>query len=130
MLDVGILIEESRMERFCRSPLKKEHALLVSRLTQILSRNFDEGYHVRVQLPLALDDFNEPEPDLAVVRLDQYPDDEDEHPSSALLVIEVSEPACPSTASRKPASTPFRYPRILDCRRQERLSDRPSPTLG
>jgi Uma2 family endonuclease len=45
-------------------------------------------FRVRIQLPLALSDDSEPEPDVAVVAPGDY---EDEHPTSARLVIEISD---------------------------------------
>lgn len=42
---------------------------------------------VRVQLPLALSEYSEPEPDIAVVPLGAY---RTEHPATAHLVIEVA----------------------------------------
>jgi Uma2 family endonuclease len=46
--------------------------------------------HVRIQLPLALGDDSEPEPDIAVVS-GSIRDYRDAHPESALLVIEISD---------------------------------------
>ena len=43
---------------------------------------------MRVQLPLALSEYTEPEPDVAVVPLGDY---ETEHPHTALLIIEVAD---------------------------------------
>ncbi len=49
---------------------------------------------VRVQLPLSLDDYSEPEPDIAVVS-GKPRDYRDAHPKSALLVVEVAETTLP-----------------------------------
>jgi Uma2 family endonuclease len=51
---------------------------------------FGAGFMVRAQLPLALGQHSEPEPDVAVVlgTPDDYPDD---HPNTAILVVEVSD---------------------------------------
>ncbi len=54
-----------------------------------LRRVFDSGFHVRVQNPLAVDDYSEPEPDVAVVR-GAIRDYDKGHPTSAVLVVEVS----------------------------------------
>jgi Uma2 family endonuclease len=45
-------------------------------------------FTLRIQSPIALSDDTEPEPDVAVVPLGDY---EAEHPSTALLIIEVSD---------------------------------------
>ena len=54
-----------------------------------LRRVFDSGFHVRVQNPLAVDDYSEPEPNVAVVR-GAIRDYDKGHPTSAVLVGEVS----------------------------------------
>lgn len=51
---------------------------------------FGPGFEVRAQLPLALGERSEPEPDVAVVP-GSIRDYEREHPTSALLVVEVSD---------------------------------------
>src|SRR2546425_2499278 len=53
-------------------------------------RSFGGGYHVRPQLPIALDAASEPEPDLAVVP-GSAKDYRDSHPSKPVLVVEVAE---------------------------------------
>ncbi len=59
-----------------------------------LRRVFDSGFHVRVQNPLAVDDYSEPEPDVAVVR-GAIRDYDRGHPTSAVLVVEVSNESLP-----------------------------------
>ena len=54
-----------------------------------LRRVFDSGFHIRVQNPLAADDYSEPEPDIAVVR-GAIRDYDKNHPTSAVLVVEIS----------------------------------------
>jgi Uma2 family endonuclease len=49
-----------------------------------------QGFHIRVQAPMALNDYNEPEPDIVVVP-GTYRDYMPDHPSTAALVIEVSD---------------------------------------
>jgi Uma2 family endonuclease len=73
-----------------RSPRGARHAAAVQRLTQLLvvALGVPGRAAVRVQLPLALGDDSEPEPDLAAVAPGAY---RDEHPRSAFLVIEVAE---------------------------------------
>lgn len=70
------------------SPQGAAHAWVVERLTELLVIALQRRARVRPQLPLALSDLSEPEPDLAVV---EPGDDLAEHPSSALLVVEVAE---------------------------------------
>jgi Uma2 family endonuclease len=70
------------------SPQRAPHASTVSRLTRLLTGLLRERWQVRIQLPLALSDESEPEPDAAVVALGDY---DDEHPTSALLIVEVAD---------------------------------------
>ena len=69
------------------SPQGNAHAFTIELLTYTLQGALYGQARVRVQCPLALGDFEEPEPDLAVVPL---VDDRADHPETALLVIEVA----------------------------------------
>lgn len=71
-------------------PMNPPHAVCILLATKVIERVFGDGFHVRVQLPLALSLDTEPHPDLAVVPgspRDYLVD----HPTGALLVVEVSE---------------------------------------
>lgn len=70
------------------SPQEAPHASTVQKLTKLLTARLLERASVRCQLPLALSEVTEPEPDLAVVALGDY---ETEHPRTALLIIEVAD---------------------------------------
>jgi Uma2 family endonuclease len=72
------------------SPMGTPHSKLVRVLTRALvSQTSGELYEVFVQLPLAAAEDSEPEPDFAIVPATSgIPDD---HPATALLVIEVSD---------------------------------------
>jgi hypothetical protein len=72
------------------SPQRPPHASGTRRVQEALRRCFRDGFDVRVQLPLALDLMHEPEPDLAVVP-GSIRDYEREHPTSAVLIVEVSD---------------------------------------
>src|SRR2546425_12323841 len=72
MAETGILSENDRVELIEgeiieMSPIGKRHAACVDRFTRLLSR-VDEKIIVRVQGPLQLDDYSEPQPDVAVLR--------------------------------------------------------------
>jgi len=73
-----------------REPQKSRHATSVRLVQQALERAFGAGWDVRPQLPLALDDMSEPEPDTAVVR-GTARDYRDAHPASPVLVVEIAE---------------------------------------
>jgi len=96
MEDAGLFHPEERIELIGGElfrkelPLKSPHATAI-RLCEVALRNiFGEGYDVRSQLPLTLSERDEPIPDLAVVP-GSIRDYEKHHPTTALLVVEVSE---------------------------------------
>jgi Uma2 family endonuclease len=92
MIDLGLFVDE-RVELIRgvlvkMAPQKAPHASTVEKLTKILSKRLPDRFVVRIQLPLALSDDTEPEPDVAVAAPGDY---DAEHPRTALLVIEVSD---------------------------------------
>jgi Uma2 family endonuclease len=97
MAEAGILSEDDRVELVGgeiveMSPIGSAHQAVVDRLNRLLTGFAGQDYIVRPQGPVRLDEHNEPQPDLALlkVREDFY---EREHPGpgDALLLIEVSE---------------------------------------
>lgn len=70
------------------SPQKSLHAHATHALGKRLARLLGDRAEVRVQMPLALSDTSEPEPDVAVVPPGAYWDG---HPTTAWLVVEVAE---------------------------------------
>ncbi len=94
LIDVGVLGEDERVELLEgviveMTPQGRPHALVISRLNHVLARTLGGAYRVRPQLPLSLGDDSEPEPDLAVVTL-QEEEAAEVHPRTALLVVEVA----------------------------------------
>lgn len=95
MAETGILRPNDRVELIdgeilTMAPQKSPHATAVRLAEDALRAAFGKGFEVRPQLPLALGEMSEPEPDLAVVP--GAPRDYREgHPSTALLVVEVAE---------------------------------------
>jgi len=75
----GVLVEVT--------PQGSPHAGVVTLLTRLLAPVLQQGYDLRVQLPLAAGPADEPEPDLAVV---EAGDPWAGHPSTAALVVEVA----------------------------------------
>lgn len=95
LIELGIIREYEPLELIggqliVAEPKGSPHATAVELTAQALSRAFGEGWAVRAQNPIALDDESEPEPDVFVVPGTQR-DYSDAHPSSAALVVEVSE---------------------------------------
>ena len=71
------------------TPEGSGHALGIDLVADCLRAVFGAGFYIRLQHPLATGDYSEPEPDIAVVR-GPMRDYRDAHPTSAVLVIEVS----------------------------------------
>ena len=76
-------------ELLAMTPEGSRHAAVIQLVAAGLRQVFDSGFDVRVQHPLAADDYSEPEPDVAVVP-GAIRDYMDAHPTSAVLVVEVS----------------------------------------
>jgi Uma2 family endonuclease len=72
-------------------PQKDVHAGTVSFLHRLMIKVFGDGYAIRSQVPVHLSDYSEPEPDIAVVRGNERDFVHGGHPTTAVLVIEVSD---------------------------------------
>jgi len=72
------------------SPQKGRHAAGIRGVEEALRAAFLKGYDVRAQLPIALAPDSEPEPDVAVVS-GSWRDYPDAHPTTAVLIVEVSD---------------------------------------
>lgn len=95
MVDAGVFGPEDRLELLDGeiidiAPQKSRHATAVRLLEEALRACFGPGYDIRSQLPLALDERSEPEPDIAVVPGSPR-DYRDAHPTGALLIVEVAD---------------------------------------
>jgi Uma2 family endonuclease len=97
MVDAGILREDDRFELIegeiiQMSSMGSRHAAVVSRLNDVLVPLLKGKALLRPQLPLRLNEFNEPEPDIVVLkpRPDFYAS---AHPGPAdvFLVVEISD---------------------------------------
>jgi len=94
LIELGVLHEDEPIELLAgrlvvREPQHTPHATATQLAAETLRAAFGAGWMVRVQLPLALDDESEPEPDVAVVR-GAPRDYVREHPSTPVLVVEVA----------------------------------------
>jgi Uma2 family endonuclease len=94
--ELGFFGPEERLELIggevvCKiAPQKTPHATSIRLVEEALRRVAGPGFDVRVELPLALGTHSEPEPDIAVV-VGTPRDYEVEHPTTAALVVEVSD---------------------------------------
>jgi Uma2 family endonuclease len=95
LIALGVLGEDEPIElvggrMVVSEPQTGPHATSVQLVQQALQRVFGPGWAVRSQLPLALDDESEPEPDACVVR-GAPRDFRARHPARPALVVEVSQ---------------------------------------
>lgn len=96
MLATGILTENDRVELldgevYEMCPIDPIHAAQVDRLTRLLTKSCGEEIIVRVQNPIRLDGYNEPQPDLALVRWqDDFYATDHPTPADVLIAIEVA----------------------------------------
>jgi Uma2 family endonuclease len=94
LVDLGLFVGE-RLELLdgvlvVREPQGSPHAAIVGKVGRVLAAAFGGGWHARLHSPLALGDFSEPEPDVAVVA-GESEDYIAAHPSSPALVVEVAD---------------------------------------
>jgi Uma2 family endonuclease len=120
MAEAGILTRDDRVELIDgeiidMNPIGSPHAALVKRLNRLFARAAVEGMVlVSIQDPLRLDAFNEPHPDLMLLRprADVY---RAAHPGAAdvLLLVEVSDSSLAYDRGRKLALyTKFGVPEV------------------
>ena len=97
MGEVGILHPDVRVElvdgEIKRTPpIHPPHASTVNRLNAALAVRLEGIAVVGVQNPMSLDDYNEPQPDVTVLRFrDDYYGNQHPKPADVLLVIEVAD---------------------------------------
>jgi Uma2 family endonuclease len=94
MIEAGTLGEDDHVQLIAgavvaMTPQGPAHALVIQNLTRLVAQGLAADLALRPQLPLTLPDDSEPEPDLAVVRLEDARSRE-HHPRTALLVVEVA----------------------------------------
>jgi Uma2 family endonuclease len=95
LIALGVFQPDERLELvdgllMVREPQGSRHAAAIRRVVAALRRALGDDWQVDSQLPIALDDDSEPEPDVAVVARDpgSY---RDAHPSRAALIVEIAD---------------------------------------
>ena len=82
------------------SPMNPRHAAAIQLVAAALQEAISDEYSVRVQLPIAIGNDSEPEPDVAVA-MGQPRDFLEHHPSSAALIVEISDSTLAFDRSQK-----------------------------
>lgn len=96
MVETGILSEDSRVELLegeivKMSPVGSRHVACVNRLNGLLSRKLGEEVIISIQNPFRLNDYSEPEPDIALLKgRDDFYADALAAPADVLLLVEVA----------------------------------------
>ena len=95
--EAGILRPEERVELILGQIIRMAakgtaHSAAITRTRRLLESRLGDQVLLRLQDPIELDDYSEPEPDIAVVVLDPL-DYEDHHPtvSEVFLIIEIAD---------------------------------------
>jgi len=97
MAEAGILSEDDRVELIegeivIMSPIGSPHSACIDRLTRLLVYGAGEAAIVRVQNPIHLSDYSEPQPDLCLLKpREDFYADHHPTPSDVLIVIEVAD---------------------------------------
>ena len=72
------------------SPQGPSHSYFTDQVAELLRNSGWTGVWVRIQFPIDFGPYSDPEPDVSVV-MGSRADDPAAHPSSALLIVEVSD---------------------------------------
>jgi Uma2 family endonuclease len=96
MIELGMIEDYEKAEIIDGQMVQKmtigdKHAFVVDSLNRYLNRNLADSILVRIQNPLRLDDFSEPEPDVVLADLTKYDGKRHPRPAETILVIEVSD---------------------------------------
>ena len=105
--DLGVFGFDTKLEliegEIIRKMTQREaHAWTIRAVEEALRRAFSEGHDVRAQLPLVFGPRSKPEPDLAVV-VGSFNDYKQTHPTTAALIVEVSDTTLAYDRSTKAA---------------------------
>ena len=90
IFEPGVRMELIDGEILDMAPQGTRHFTAIRLIEDALRAIFGDGWDIRTQGPLAIDDRSEPEPDVALVR-GAPRDFRDAHPDSASLVVEVAD---------------------------------------
>jgi len=97
MGEAGVFTKDARLELIEgeiieMSPIGSRHAACVNFLSRFLNQTVGDIALISTQNPIRLNDFSEPEPDLALLRLhDDFYRDAHPTPADVLLIIEVAD---------------------------------------
>ena len=96
LIDLGMLHDYEKAEiidgeLIRKMPIGDRHATVVDRLAKILIKNVSDEILVRIQNPVRLAEYHEPEPDFVLADLTKYDGKRHPQPKETLAIIEVSD---------------------------------------
>lgn len=97
MVEAGILREDDRLELLRgeiiqMSPIGSRHAATVNRLVRVFSQKLGDRIILAAQNPVELDDYSEPQPDIALLNpRDDFYEAGHPKPEDVLLLVEVAD---------------------------------------
>jgi Uma2 family endonuclease len=106
MFELGFIKDYEHAEIIDGELIKKMsigdlHAAIVDFLNEFFVKNVPGKVRIRVQNPVRLSDYHEPEPDLALTDLTKYDGRRHPRPSEILLLVEVSDSTVEYDRNRK-----------------------------
>jgi|SRR5215213_4674585 len=96
MIELGILKDYEKAEiiegeLIKKMPIGDRHAATVDFLNRLFIKNVSDDVLVRIQNPIRLSDYNEPEPDIVLTDLRKYNGKRHPQPPEIILIVEVSD---------------------------------------
>lgn len=97
MVKAGILCEDDRLELLRgeiiqMSPIGSRHAAAVNRLVRVFTQKLGDRIILAAQNPVELDDYSEPQPDIALLRpRDDFYESGHPQPEDVFLLVEVAD---------------------------------------
>ncbi len=107
MIDLGMLKDVERAEiiegeLIKKMPIGKRHAACVKKLDELLRDELGKSVTYSVQDPITLDEFNEPQPDVALLkRRDDFYSGKQPMAEDVLILVEVSDSTLDYDRNRK-----------------------------
>jgi Uma2 family endonuclease len=107
LAEIGVLTGDARVELidgeiYMMLPIGPPQGSLISLLNEFFGKHLPDAYQCRIQLPIAVSNHSEPQPDIAIVRRkENHYRDEHPIPSDVALLIEVSSSSLKFDLGRK-----------------------------
>lgn len=96
MIELGMIKDYEKAEiiegeLIQKMPIGDRHAFIVDMLNRFFNKNLSDDILIRVQNPVRLSDYDEPEPDITLADLTKYDGKRHPRPGEVILIVEVSD---------------------------------------